>query len=113
MTSRLFKVARGNWTIFDGEMTSRNIDALRLRPDKFCNLVFWWACKSIAAQEDGDKKLTEFETKLWLPPAGEAVSKDSPWSPENEMASFAQFGAQFQSMQDTMVERDGPLDGPE
>ena len=90
MTMRLVGLARREWASLDGELSSRGIDPLLMPPDRFLNLIYWWATHNAAEQQQIDK----FDRKLWRPPRGKAAAPGSPWSPENETAAFAALAAQ-------------------
>lgn len=94
MTSRLVGLAEHHWTKIDGLLASRGEDPLLLPPDRFLNLIYWWATKDAADQKELDK----FDRRLWRPPPGVRAPAGSPWSPEAETQAFAAFSAEFQAM---------------
>lgn len=54
--------------------------------DRLCSFVWWFFTREA---EDVDKD--KFRARLWMPPKGDTkpIPRESPWSPENEMAGFA------------------------
>lgn len=85
MTQRLVRLIRDDWSAFDGYLASRKVDPLRLAPDRFFSLIYWWATRNASEQAQLDR----FDRMLWMPPKGIAAAKGSPWSPEAETAAFA------------------------
>lgn len=90
MTHRLLGLARDDWASLDGQMASLNVDPLLLPPDRFLNLIYWWATHHAEEQAQVDK----FDRQLWMPPKGKAAAPGSPWSPEAETAAFSALAAQ-------------------
>lgn len=90
MTLRLVGLARHEWASLDGEMASQSVDTWALPPDRFFNLIYWWATRN------GDSADVEkFDRRLWMPPKGVAPAPGSPWSPEAETQAFGELAAAF------------------
>ena len=90
MTLRLVRLARQEWASLDGEMASLNVDPWYLPPDRFFNLIYWWATRH--GDPDG---IAKFDRRLWMPPKGVAPAPGSPWSPESETEAFGELAAAF------------------
>lgn len=100
MTARLLALAKHHWAKIDG---SRQDDPLLLPPDRFFNLVYFWATKDAYDQKDLDK----FERQLWRPPKGVAAAPGSPWSPEAETQAFQAFAAEFNALAGGKIQAPG------
>lgn len=90
MTQKLISVAREQWALFDGWSVSRGIDPLDLPLDRYCSFVYYWVMSNMD-EEEAEK----FESKLWMPPKGEAAPEQGPWSPESETAAFGELQSQI------------------
>lgn len=91
MTLNLLSAAFDGWDSFDGWATSRlgGGDPLDLPLDRFINLIWYYLTKG-ATPESVEK----FKARLWIPPKGAEIPRESPWSAENEMAAFNTLMAQ-------------------
>jgi hypothetical protein len=90
VTLRLVGLARREWASLDGEMASQNVDTWAMAPDRFLNLIYWWATRNGEADA-----VAKFDRRLWMPPKGVAPAPGSPWSPEAETAAFGELAAAF------------------
>lgn len=92
MTQRLVVSVGSVWSQFDGQMAMRNVDPLELDFDRYLNLVYAWYTDGM-----DEAQIAKFDARLWMPPKGAPIPKESPWSPENETAAFAAFKASVNS----------------
>lgn len=92
VTFRLLHLASENWPTLEGWATSRNTDLMELPIHRMLNLIYFWATRN--AQDE--QTLAKFDRKLWMPPKGEEVPAESPWSAENETNAFKAFKQQIQ-----------------
>lgn len=76
--------------MIDGWAAVSGSDPMQLPADRFLNLIYFWAVKEL----DQDDRF-KLDTRLWMPPKGEAPAPQSPWSAENEKKAFSAFVADF------------------
>ena len=93
---RLLWAARDSWASFDGwaasTLSGAETDPLRLPPDRFFNLIYYWIVR------DGEPdEVKKFDQRLWVPPKGVVPPKGSPWSAEAETAAFKSFASAFKA----------------
>lgn len=85
MTARLSMLAMEHWATLDGYAVGHGVPDLRtLSLARFTNFVWWFFTRNGAETE-----VEKFRARLWRPPVGEVPDARSPWSAENEAASFA------------------------
>lgn len=73
------------WDALDGFAVAHNMPDLReLHLGRLANFVYW----RMTGEAD-EKSIEKFRARLWQPPKGQVADSRSPWSAENESASFA------------------------
>lgn len=73
------------WEAMDGFAAAHSMPDLReLHLGRLANFVYWRVTDGGAEEE-----VEKFRARLWQPPRGEIADPRSPWSAENEAASFA------------------------
>ena len=87
---RLQAIAAERWAEIDGSCAARGTDPFLLRPDRFCNLIYWWAVNGM----DEDKR-REWDQLLLDPmPEQKRSAKRAPM----EAAEFEAFMGQMMSV---------------
>lgn len=94
MTQRLLHLLLSHWDEVNGFAVSQNMPDLReMYLDRLTWFLYWYFTRN------GDPdSIATFRAKLWIPPKGMAIPAQSPWSAENERASFSAFASQFSGM---------------
>lgn len=81
---RYGQIGVDHWPDLSGEAIARGLGDIRKWPlSDYCAFVWWWATNG-RDQRDVEK----FRNRLWQPPKGTPIPKQSPWSAENEAKSF-------------------------
>jgi hypothetical protein len=88
---RLHWIAAEHWRAIDGDCAARGVDPLRLRPDRFCSLIWNWAIQRV---EDPTQWTIEMERPF---PTPGRVTRPSPLEIEQEAEGFAALYAQVNS----------------
>lgn len=85
MTARLSVLAFTHWSTLDGYAVGHGVPDLRtLSLARFTNFVWWYFTRN-----GSEADIEKFRARLWRPPVGVAPDARSPWSAENEQASFS------------------------
>lgn len=86
---RLYAIAAERWAEIDGLCAQNGVDPIRLRPDRFCNLIYAWAVERVEDRE-------RFDFDLNAPMPGQ-VRQPSEAELEREGADFMSFLATHQA----------------
>lgn len=91
MTQRLLHLLLSHWDEVYGYSVAQNMPDLRELPlDRLVWFLYWYFTRNADTSA-----VSTFRAKLWIPPKGAEIPKESPWSPENERAAFTAFANQF------------------
>ena len=83
---RLQAIAAERWGEIDGAAAAQGVDPFLLRPDRFCNLIYWWATQRVEDRREFDA--------LLLDPLPRAARRARPKPTSDEGAGFMEFMSQ-------------------
>jgi hypothetical protein len=92
VTSRFLALARQYRRDLDGHLVgSGSFWSMNDLPlDRLCAFV-WWYFTHDATPED----VSKLEARIWMPVKNAPIPKESPWSPEREMAGFSALASEI------------------
>lgn len=89
MTIRLCAVVVDNYADIDGYAVGHGLPDLETLPlGRLTNFVWWLMAKDKSAADRA-----KLRGRIWLPPKGEVITPESPWSAQNETKAFGAFKA--------------------
>lgn len=84
MTARLVRLMLDRWEVMDGFALAHGIEELARVPiGRLTSFIYW---RLVDGAEPAE--VEKFRARLWQPPRGIEADPRSPWSSENEQASF-------------------------